>query len=79
MKGALLCERLSSVARARSPSRGAHTDVLLRVTYSAICRGHLHIYEGRMGDMSGRVIDHEPLGMVEEVKPAVSPSSGATV
>ena len=49
----------------------APTDVLLRVTSSAICGTDLHIYEGRMGDVAGMVIGHEPLGVVAEVGPAV--------
>ncbi len=49
----------------------ASTDALLRVTSSAICGTDLHIYEGRMGDVSGMVIGHEPLGSVEEVGAAV--------
>jgi threonine dehydrogenase-like Zn-dependent dehydrogenase len=31
----------------------APTDILLRVTSSAICGTDLHIYEGRMGDVAG--------------------------
>ena len=50
----------------------APTDVLLRVTSSAICGTDLHIYEGRMGDASGMVIGHEPLGVVEDVGPSVA-------
>jgi glutathione-independent formaldehyde dehydrogenase len=49
----------------------ASTDILLRVTSSAICGTDLHIYEGRMGDVAGMVIGHEPLGVVEEVGSAV--------
>src|SRR5579863_3475071 len=49
----------------------APTDILMRVTSSAICGTDLHIYEGRMGDATGMVIGHEPLGVVEEVGPAV--------
>src|SRR5579875_1616623 len=49
----------------------APTDILLRVTSSAICGTDLHIYEGRMGDVRGMVIGHEPLGVVEEVGSAV--------
>jgi len=49
----------------------APTDILLRVTSSAICGTDLHIYEGRMGDVAGMVIGHEPLGVVAEVGPAV--------
>src|SRR5689334_25212729 len=49
----------------------APTDVLLRVTSSAICGTDLHIYEGRMGEVNGMVIGHEPLGVVEDVGSAV--------
>jgi threonine dehydrogenase-like Zn-dependent dehydrogenase len=50
----------------------APTDVLMRITSSAICGTDLHIYEGRMGEVNGLVIGHEPLGVVEEVGPAVA-------
>lgn len=43
------------------------TDVLLRLTSTAICGTDLHIYEGRLGDGSPIVIGHEPLGVVEKV------------
>jgi glutathione-independent formaldehyde dehydrogenase len=49
----------------------APTDVLLRLTSSAICGTDLHIYEGRMGDVAGMIIGHEPLGVVAEVGSAV--------
>ena len=47
------------------------TDVLLRVTSTAICGTDLHFYEGRMRGIEGGVIGHEPLGVVEEVGSAV--------
>ena len=47
------------------------TDVLLRITSSAICGTDLHFYEGRMPGLEGGVIGHEPLGMVEEVGSSV--------
>ncbi len=50
----------------------APTDVLMRVTSTAICGTDLHIYEGRMGEVNGLVIGHEPLGVVEEVGSAVA-------
>lgn len=43
------------------------TDVLLRITSTAICGTDLHFYEGRMRGIEGGVIGHEPLGVVEEV------------
>jgi glutathione-independent formaldehyde dehydrogenase len=48
------------------------TDVLMRITSTAICGTDLHIYEGRMGDASGMVIGHEPVGVVEEVGSSVA-------
>ncbi len=47
------------------------TDVLLRVTSSAICGTDLHFYEGRMRGIEGGIIGHEPLGVVEELGSAV--------
>ncbi len=43
------------------------TDVLLRLTSTAICGKDLHFYEGRMHWLERHVIGHEPLGGVEEV------------
>src|SRR5258705_406936 len=50
----------------------APTDALLRVTSTAIYGTDLHIYEGRMGDVAGMVIGHEPLGVVAQVTPGDS-------
>jgi len=47
------------------------SDVLLRITSSAICGTDLHFYEGRMRGIEGGIIGHEPLGVVEEVGSAV--------
>jgi glutathione-independent formaldehyde dehydrogenase len=47
------------------------TDVLLRVTSSAICGTDLHMYDGRTGATQGLVLGHEPLGVVERAGPAV--------
>ena len=47
------------------------TDVVLRVTSSAICGTDLHMYDGRTGATPGLVFGHEPLGVVEQAGPAV--------
>jgi glutathione-independent formaldehyde dehydrogenase len=47
------------------------TDVLMRVTSSALCGSDLHMYDGRAGADPGLVLGHEPLGMVKEVGEAV--------
>jgi glutathione-independent formaldehyde dehydrogenase len=48
------------------------TDVVVRVTSSAICGTDLHMYDGRTGAARGLVIGHEPLGIVEEAGASVS-------
>jgi glutathione-independent formaldehyde dehydrogenase len=53
-------------ARIEAPS-----DVLMHVSSTAICGTDLHIYEGRMGEVNGMVIGHEPLGTVVDVGSAV--------
>ncbi|GAA1623796.1 alcohol dehydrogenase catalytic domain-containing protein [Georgenia ruanii] len=47
------------------------TDVVIRVTASAICGTDLHMYDGRTGAEPGLVLGHEPLGVVEQVGSAV--------
>src|SRR2546430_10836049 len=49
----------------------ASTDVLMRIPSTAICGSDWHIYEGRLGEVDGMGIGHEPLGVVEEVASAV--------
>jgi threonine dehydrogenase-like Zn-dependent dehydrogenase len=49
------------------------TDAIVRITSSGICGSDLHLYEVLgpfIGD--GDVLGHEPMGIVEEVGPAVS-------
>jgi glutathione-independent formaldehyde dehydrogenase len=53
------------------PALRAPTDVLLRLTSTAICGTDLHMYEGRLGGGQRLVIGHEPLGVVEKVGDAV--------
>lgn len=48
------------------------TDVLVRITSTAICGSDLHMYDGRTVAMPGIVLGHEPLGVVIEVGSAVS-------
>ena len=38
----------------------AETDVLMRLTSTTICGTDLYIYKGRMGEVNGIVIGHEP-------------------
>jgi glutathione-independent formaldehyde dehydrogenase len=42
------------------------TDVVVRLTSSAICGSDLHMFDGRTGAEAGLVIGHEPLGIVDQ-------------
>ncbi|MDB1088568.1 glutathione-independent formaldehyde dehydrogenase [Streptomyces sp. ACA25] len=48
------------------------TDVVIKVTTSAICGSDLHMYEGRTGAEPGIVFGHENMGVVEEVGSGVA-------
>ncbi len=63
--------RQISIEAIGEPTLQAQTDVLLRLTSTAICGSDLHIYEGRLGGGERLVIGHEPLGVVERVGDAV--------
>jgi len=60
-----------SVEDIGEPSLKNSTDVLIRLTSTAICGSDLHIYEGRLGGGGRLVIGHEPLGVVEKIGDAV--------
>jgi threonine dehydrogenase-like Zn-dependent dehydrogenase len=48
------------------------SDVVVRITSSAICGSDLHLYLSSMPGMkSGDIMGHEPMGIVEEVGPNV--------
>ncbi|WP_337175780.1 zinc-dependent alcohol dehydrogenase [Paludisphaera sp.] len=47
-------------------------DAVIRITSTAICGSDLHLYDGLMSGMEkGDILGHEPMGVVEEVGPAV--------
>lgn len=48
------------------------TDVVLKITTTAICGSDLHMYEGRTGAEAGIVFGHENMGIVQEVGPGVA-------
>lgn len=48
------------------------TDVVVRVTTTAICGSDLHMYEGRTAAEEGIVFGHENMGVVEEVGSGVA-------
>ncbi len=48
------------------------TDVVIRVTSTAICGSDLHMYEGRTEAEPGIVFGHENMGVIEEVGDGVA-------
>lgn len=48
------------------------TDVVIKVTTSAICGSDLHMYEGRTGAEPGIIFGHENMGIVTEVGTGVA-------
>ena len=54
-----------------NPKIEQSTDVVVRITSSAICGSDLHMYDGTTSMESGRTLGHEPMGVVEEVGDAV--------
>jgi threonine dehydrogenase-like Zn-dependent dehydrogenase len=49
------------------------TDIIVRITSTAICGSDLHLYDGLMPTMeSGDILGHEPMGVVEETGSAIT-------
>src|SRR5829696_5869849 len=49
------------------------TDAIVRITSTGICGSDLHLYEVMGPFMSeGDIVGHEPMGVVEEVRPDVT-------
>lgn len=42
-------------------------DAIVRLTTTALCGSDLHMYDGRTSMSPGKVLGHEPLGVIEEV------------
>ncbi|MGQ1838500.1 zinc-dependent alcohol dehydrogenase [Kocuria turfanensis] len=66
-------KRSVSVEEVPDPRIQEPTDAIVRITSSGICGSDLHLYEvlGPFMD-KGDVVGHEPMGIVEEVGPAVT-------
>ncbi|MPY98929.1 MAG: alcohol dehydrogenase catalytic domain-containing protein [Actinophytocola sp.] len=61
-----------AVKDVRDPRIEAPTDVIVRITTSAICGSDLHMYEGRTVAEPGIVFGHENMGVIEEVGEGVT-------
>jgi threonine dehydrogenase-like Zn-dependent dehydrogenase len=58
------------------PRIEAASDIVLKVTSTAICGSDLHIYSGAMPQPRPMVLGHEFMGIVEEVGPDVTNLEG---
>jgi glutathione-independent formaldehyde dehydrogenase len=47
------------------------SDIIVRITSSAICGSDLHMYEGRTAAKPGIIFGHENMGIVDQVGPGV--------
>lgn len=54
------------------------SDVIVRITSTAICGSDLHMYEGRTDAEPGITFGHENMGIVEEVGSGVASVKRAT-
>lgn len=61
-----------AVETVEDPRIEAPTDVLVRITTTAICGSDLHMYEGRTAAEPGIVFGHENMGVVEDVGAGVA-------
>ena len=61
-----------TVEEAEVPRIEDPTDVVIRITSTAICGSDLHMYEGRTEAEAGLVFAHENMGIVEVVGPGVA-------
>ncbi|WP_406414237.1 glutathione-independent formaldehyde dehydrogenase [Streptomyces halstedii] len=61
-----------AVEQVEDPRIQDPTDVLVRITSTAICGSDLHMYEGRTAAEAGIVFGHENMGIVEEVGQGVA-------
>ncbi len=63
--------RSVEVEEVKKPEIEKPTDVIIKVTSSGICGSDLHLYDAQMPQEPGKILGHEPMGVVEEVGGAV--------
>jgi S-(hydroxymethyl)glutathione dehydrogenase/alcohol dehydrogenase len=59
------------VKNVAAPKIEKDTDMIVKITTTAICGSDLHLYRGTIPLGKDYIIGHEPMGIVEEVGPAV--------
>ncbi len=61
-----------AVENVSDPAIEAPTDAIVRITSTGLCGSDLHMYDGRTEFPPGRVLGHEPMGVIEEVGDATT-------
>ncbi len=65
-KGNISCDNVPD------PSIEEPTDMIVKITTTAICGSDLHLFDGYMPEMEdGDILGHEPMGIVQEVGASV--------
>lgn len=55
------------VVNHEKPAVVGHGQALVKVEYCGVCHTDLHVAHGDFGQVSGRILGHEGIGIVEEV------------
>jgi threonine dehydrogenase-like Zn-dependent dehydrogenase len=71
MKAAIFAERGRIVIEDRPIPDIGSTDALIRITTTTICGTDIHILKGEYPVDRGRIIGHEPVGIIEKLGAAV--------
>lgn len=61
-----------SVDNVPDPKIQENTDIILKVTSTAICGSDLHIYNGLIPQLANMTLGHEMMGLVEEVGSSIT-------
>ena len=61
------------------PAVVGHGQALVKVEYCGVCHTDLHVAHGDFGQVPGRILGHEGIGIVEEVGEGVETQKKVTV
>lgn len=72
MQAAVYVEPTRIVLEDRPLPQVGYGDALIRVTITTICGTDIHILKGEYPVERGRIVGHEPVGIIEELGPGVT-------
>ena len=67
------------VVNHEKPAVVGHGQALVKVEYCGVCHTDLHVAHGDFGQVPGRILGHEGIGIVEEVGEGVETQKKVTV